>query len=114
MDEEIRKSLYDIEIAINSIGDYVGASDNFEDFRSKKIVKRAVEREFEIIGEAINRILKIDPDIEITDSRKIVSLRNYIIHANDNVVDEILWSIIIKNLPLLKQEVNELMNEPVS
>jgi len=109
MDEEIKKSLFDIKTSIESIHDFLGENRNFEQFCSQKVVKRAVEREFEIIGEALNRVLKIDDTISITDARKIVNLRNYIIHAYDNVVAEILWGIIVKHLPTLEEEIKSLL-----
>jgi uncharacterized protein with HEPN domain len=73
--------------------------------------KRAVERNLEIIGEAINRIIKTDPVIasKITDSNAIVGLRNQVIHAYDSISDENIWSILIKHLPKLKIEIDELI-----
>jgi len=65
-----------------------------------------VERELEIIGEATNRILKIDGSIAISNARRIVDLRNRVIHAYDAVDDVIVWSIVVKSLPGLKQEIN--------
>ena len=58
----------------------------------------------------MNRTLKMVPDIEISDSRKIVDTRNRIIHGYDNVSDQILWAIINKSLPILKSEVDHLLN----
>lgn len=58
-----------------------------------------------IIGEATNRILKIREDISISNARKIVNTRNYVIHGYDSLRYEILWAIVIKDLPLLKAEV---------
>ena len=66
-------------------------------------MRRAVEREFEIIGEALSKILKIDPDIHITYARLIVDLRNKVIQAYDAIDDTIIWKIIIKDLPKLKE-----------
>jgi len=65
-----------------------------------------VERELEIIGEATNRILKIDGSIAISNARRIVDLRNRVIHAYDAVDDVIVWSVVVKSLPGLKQEIN--------
>jgi len=64
----------------------------------------------EIIGEAMNRILKVDKDIAITNSRKIVDARNYIIHGYDSLSVDILWSMVINHLPKLKNEVTALLN----
>ena len=49
------------------------------------------------------------PDIKITDSRKIVDTRNRIIHSYDNITEDIIWLIVIKHLPVLKKEVEELL-----
>ena len=71
----------------------------------------AVERDIEIIGEAMNRILKEDSNIAITNSRKIVDARNYIIHGHDSLSADILWSIVINHLPKLKEEVQSLLEQ---
>jgi uncharacterized protein with HEPN domain len=77
------------------------------------MLKRAVERNLEIIGEALNRILKQNPEIanQITNSKAIISLRNQVIHAYDNISDENIWAIIIKHLLLLKKEIEKLIVE---
>nr|WP_262495906.1 HepT-like ribonuclease domain-containing protein [Pedobacter arcticus] len=77
------------------------------------MLKRAVERNLEIIGEALNRILKQNPEIadQITKSKAIISLRNQVIHAYDNISDENIWAILTKHLPLLKQEINSLISQ---
>ena len=62
-----------------------------------------------IIGEATNRILKLREDISITNARKIVNTRNYVIHGYDSLRNEILWAIVIKDLPLLKSEIEALL-----
>ena len=75
------------------------------------MLKRAVERNLEIIGEATNRILARDPEIEISNARKIVNLRNFVIHSYDSISDENIWAIVINNLPSLKTEVLKLLEE---
>lgn len=57
----------------------------------------------------MNHILKIDPQIAITYARKVVDTRNFVIHAYDSLRPDILWSIVINNLPLLKSEIMALM-----
>ena len=81
----------------------------FETFCNDSMFRRAIERNLEIIGEAMNQVLKINSDISITSVRKIVDTRNFIIHAYDSLRPEILWMIVIKYLPVLKQEVNTLL-----
>jgi len=63
MQLKINKFLFDIITSINSINEYLGESPSFETYQESKILRRAVEREIEIIGEAVNSILKIDPSI---------------------------------------------------
>ena len=70
-----------------------------------------MERNFEIIGEAMSRILHQDDSLQLSNSRKIVDTRNRIIHGYDTVSDEMLWSIIINHLPTLKQEVEQYLGE---
>ena len=72
--------------------------------------KRAVERNIEIIGEAMNRLLQKDAAIKLANARKIVDTRNRITHGYDTVSDEIIWNIIKHHLPVLKQEVNMLLS----
>lgn len=80
-----------------------------EEYKVNKTKRRAVERELEIIGEAVNELLKINPEIEISYARMIVDLRNKVIHAYDNVNDIVIWNVVMNHLPLLKQEVNRLL-----
>ena len=63
----------------------------------------------EIIGEAINRLLKIDPAMKIDNARKIVDLRNWVIHGYDKIDDVVIWGIVSKQIPLLKKQVKELL-----
>ena len=111
MDERILKWLYDIKSAIDEIDSYfIDKPYDFNQYRINLILKRAVERDLEIIGEAVNRILKQDPDFPIDNAKKIVGLRNQIIHAYDNISDENIWSIIQKHIPNLKIEVLKLID----
>jgi len=109
MQHNVKMYLLDISNAIDSIFDYLGPERDFRRYESNKLLRRAVERELEIIGEATNRIIKIQPDIDISDSRRIVNLRNLVIHSYDNVDNIIIWGIIDKDLPRLKQQVLALL-----
>lgn len=111
MPRKIEKYLYDIKESIDSIDDYLGEEHDFYKYLNNKMVKRAVERELEIIGEAINQILKINPDIEISEARRIVDLRNWVIHGYDKVDDVIIWGIISRDIPNLKLQVKSLMEK---
>lgn len=78
----------------------------FFEYQNDLKTKKAVERNIEIIGEAINRISKYKGiDIEIKNAQKIIGTRNRIAHEYDNISDEVIWTIIIKELPKLKTEI---------
>jgi uncharacterized protein with HEPN domain len=109
MELEIKTWLLDIERSIDEIYSFLPSKRNFFEFQNDLKTKKAVERNLEIIGEALNRILKERPDIAISDSRKIVDTRNRIIHGYDSVTEDIIWLIIIKYLPVLKMEVHKLL-----
>ena len=110
MDDQIKTWLIDIKSAINEINSFFSAEKNFVKFQKDIKTRRAVERNIEIIGEAINRILNLNPNIAISKSRKIVDTRNRIIHGYDSVSVEILWAIVIKDLAILKNEIDELLD----
>ena len=76
------------------------------------MLKRAIERNFEIIGEAINRIITRDSIYieKISNAKSIIGLRNQVIHANDSISDENIWSILINHLPKLKAEIENLIH----
>jgi uncharacterized protein with HEPN domain len=75
-----------------------------------KMLWRAVEREFEIIGEAMSRIEKLDLTIEISSKRQIISMRNRVIHGYDKIDNEIVWGTIVRHLPTLKLEIDNLLS----
>jgi uncharacterized protein with HEPN domain len=106
---EEKKLLTDILLSISSIDEHLEGRRILDEYIKNKTKRRAVERELEIIGEAISKLLKINPDISISYSRQIVDLRNKVIHAYDNVNDIVIWSIIMNHLPTLKSEVDLLM-----
>lgn len=109
MDSQIRKFLFDIEVAIESIEKYLGYKRDFTIYKSNKMLRRAVEREFEIIGEALYRIEKIDADLEISSKKLIIGMRNRVIHGYDRIDDEIVWGTIVRHLPILKAEISKLI-----
>ena len=112
MVNEINTWLFDINSAINEIdGFFEEGKKTFKNYQQDLKTKRAVERNIEIIGEALKRILDKNSDIELTNARKIVDARNRIIHGYDTISDDVIWGIIIRHLPKLKIEVEELMNK---
>lgn len=109
MNEEIQKYLFDIQTSIESIENYLGNKRDFNIYMSNKMLRRAVEREFEIIGEALNYIDRIDSNIDISGKRQIIGMRNRVIHSYDKIDDEIVWGTIVRHLPILKAEVSRLI-----
>jgi len=73
------------------------------------LLRRGVEREIEIIGEATNRILKLDEKIKIKNARQIIDTRNWVIHGYDKVDDVVIWGIVSNHLPKLKTEIEKLL-----
>lgn len=113
MDEYIEKHLYDVLLSINDVESYFDdAPKLFEEFRKDTLRQRAVERNVEIMGEAVNRILKIDPTFILPNARAIVNTRNKVIHGYDSITTEFLWGLIIKHIPALKKDVLDLLNPP--
>ena len=112
MDNDIKAWLYDILNAIMEIESFFNDSTKeFAKYQNDLRTKRAVERNVEIIGEALSRILKRDETILISNSRKIVDTRNRIIHGYDSVSDEVIWGIVIRHLPILQTEIQDLLGE---
>lgn len=109
MEDEIKTWLSDIKQAIKEINDFLPDKKDFFQFKKDLKTKRAIERNVEIIGEAANRIIKQQPDISITDIKKIIDTRNRIIHGYDSVSDDIIWSIVVKHLPGLEKEIDGLL-----
>ena len=109
MRREIKKYLHDIWESIDSIETFLQGRNDFNEYKTNKLLRRGIERELEIIGEATNRILQLDSKINIEDARRIVDLRNWVIHGYDKIDDVIVWGIISRDIPKLKRQVDELM-----
>jgi uncharacterized protein with HEPN domain len=88
---------------------FIDTPKEFSTYKNGLRTRRAVERNIEIIGEALNRVIVRDDTINITNARKIIDTRNRIIHGYDSVSDEIIWGIIINHIPLLQTEVQILL-----
>lgn len=114
-DEYILKHLQDVLDAINELeGFFVDYPKRFDVFEKDRLRICAVERKTEIMGEAINRIRKQDPTFGIPNAREIISTRNRIIHGYDSVETEFLWGLVVRHIPLLKKDIERLINEIVT
>jgi uncharacterized protein with HEPN domain len=110
MDNRINAWLEDILRSIDEIFDFLPEKRDFFEFQKDLKTKRAVERDIEIISEAVNRITNYkNANIEIQNARQIIGTRNRIAHEYDNISDEVIWTIIVRELPKLKDEITNLI-----
>jgi len=104
MTEKGLKYLSDIIQAIELIEDFTQSIKNYNDFVNDLKTQSAVERQLGIIGEAVNKFEILHPEESLENARKIVGLRNRLIHAYDAVDSSMVWAIVKKHLSLLKTE----------
>lgn len=109
---EVRKYLFDISEACGLIEKFV-AGKSFENYTQDPMLRSAVERQFEIIGEALAGLLRVAPELSerVTDARRIIAFRNRLIHGYASVADEVVWGVIEANLAPLRREVDALADE---
>ena len=110
MQPESPKLLEDIRVAAEYIL-RVTSGKRLSDYLADELLRPAVERHFEIIGEALNRLLKRDPAVagRIKDHAQIIAFRNVLIHAYSSVSDEVVWDVLQTDLPRLRKEVDGLL-----
>ena len=106
---EQKKYLLDIQESILLIDVHLNSERVFSEYLANVTKRRAVEREMSIIGEAMNKLLKLNSGIDISYKKVIVALRNKVIHAYDTIDHELIWKIIVKDIPVLLKEVTELL-----
>jgi uncharacterized protein with HEPN domain len=111
MVNEMAKYLADIITAIENIHTHLQGKQDYKLFTENITVHSAVQRELLIIGEATNRILQMDETVSISGARRIVSLRNKMIHEYDVIDDAQIWNIIVNHLPALKSEIQLLLDK---
>jgi len=109
MDKYVYTCLFDILSSINEIDAFIADNRNYEYYCNNRILQRAIERNLEIIGEATNRIVKIDKTVPIQNIKRIIDTRNKISHGYDSVDHSVIWGIVINHLPVLKSEVEKLL-----
>ncbi|MBM4066949.1 MAG: DUF86 domain-containing protein [Planctomycetes bacterium] len=110
MKDEILKHLFDIREAALAIFLFIRGK-RFEDYEQDELLRSGVERKFEIIGEALNRIKNEDADVldKIRNYRNIVSFRNILVHGYNTIDDRIVWGIIEEDLDNLLEDVERLI-----
>ena len=106
-----KKYLWDALHAAELVHSFIRGQ-SFADYQSDAMLRSAVERQFEIIGEALNQLSKADPEAgsRIPELRRIVAFRNILIHGYATVDDALVWQVLVDKLPGLQQVLNELLN----
>ena len=110
---EVRKYLFDIAEACDLLTQFT-AGKTFTDYSADALLRSAVERQFEVVGEALNQALHLYPALanRVSDCRRIVAFRNRLIHGYAFVSDKVVWGVLETNLPTLRREVQSLLDEP--
>ena len=111
MTHQSKKYLDDILYAISLIEKFLADTISFEEYSKDFKTQSAVERQIGIIGEAANKFDKLDPGNSFENISQIVGLRNRIIHAYDSIDASVIWTIVKKYLPALKEEVEQKMEK---
>jgi uncharacterized protein with HEPN domain len=112
MQREAKKYLWDIQKAAGLISQFT-AGRTFDEYMSDVMFRSAVERQFEIIGEAMTRLAKRDPDVaaRITDFRGVIAFRNILIHGYATINHRLVWGVVETELAVLQREVDNLLAE---
>jgi len=111
MKDDARKNLVDILQTAEEIETFVRGMD-FKTYQNSPVTQRAVERDFEIIGEALSRIRRIDEELleKISEYDRIIGFRNILIHSYDVVDEMIVWKAVENHLPILIKEIQDLLD----
>ncbi len=112
MQRDPRAFLWDVQQAAEAITEFTAGLDA-SGYRASPLIRSAVERQFEIIGEALNRLSKEAPDLadRVPNLRKIVSFRNVLIHGYAVIDDGRVWEIVTSMLPSLRATVTGLLTD---
>jgi uncharacterized protein with HEPN domain len=110
MPRDPRKYLFDVRQSCERLHDFVGGK-SFADYQDDVMLRSAVERQFEIIGEALGQLAKTDPELvdQITDAKQIIGFRNILIHGYAIIDNAVVWDIIQTKLPLLHEQTARLL-----
>ncbi|MCD6011927.1 MAG: hypothetical protein K0Q79_1789 [Flavipsychrobacter sp.] len=107
---EVLKWVQDIYDSVVLIESHLQNVSSLSDYSNNALVVDAVERRIAIIGEALWKADKMASSLDISDKKKIISLRHIVVHDYDIVEDADIWIICKKHLPILKAEVLAILN----
>lgn len=107
-----RVFLFDALAAARSIERFMGGC-SFPRFGANEILRSAVERQFEILGEALSRALKADPELAelLPVAPRVIAFRNVLAHDYDAVVDETVFAVATFDVPLLAEQLQALLQD---
>ena len=107
---DLAKYLYDMNQACELLLQFT-AGKTFTDYSADPLLRSAVERQFEIVGEALVQALHLEPNLvsKITHTSRIIAFRNRLIHGYASIADAIVWGIVEANLPTFHREVSALL-----
>jgi uncharacterized protein with HEPN domain len=109
MENRLKKLLFDVLISCENIEVYMVGCGSFHEFDDDVFLQHSIERNIEIIGEALKNVRNINPDISITRLNDIINTRNKLIHGYDSIDNTIVYTIVIKHISILKEEVTRLI-----
>lgn len=107
--DEAAKYLYDAHTAAERIARFT-AGRTFDDYLADEMLRAAVERQFEIVGEAFAGLRRVDPVLaaRIPDLPRVIAFRNVLIHAYATVDDRLVWDVVEQELPTLRSAIAKL------
>ncbi|HWH31369.1 MAG TPA: HepT-like ribonuclease domain-containing protein [Egibacteraceae bacterium] len=107
---EAKKYLYDMQQGASLLAEFV-AGRTFADYQADAMLRAAVERQFEIIGEALSKLARLDADLaaQVSEHRRIIAFRDILIHGYADVDHRLVWDIVETKLPLLRSEIESLL-----
>ena len=108
---DIKMYLHDIAVSIRAIEQHISTVNSVEEFENNLLITDAIERRLSIIGEALNTADKQNPNLTITNKSEIISLRHLLVHHYNDTDYLIIWQIIHNHLPILKEEIEQLLND---
>ena len=110
MENRLKKLLFDVLISCENIEVYMLGCDSFQEFDEDVFLQHSIERNIEIIGEALKNVRNINPEISISRLNDIINTRNKLIHGYDSIDNTIIYTIVVKHIPILKEEVTRLID----